>query len=223
MSITAVGFDLDETLVVPDRDRAELLSEATEAVGAPRIDRHEYLDAHRRNLTTESRTPIFSELLEDSPREIKPGDLAAAYRRRVTNALRPINGADSLIDSLQAEYAVGLLTNGPSRAQRDKLAALAWEHRFDAVVISGDIDAGKPDPVAFDELARALDCPNHKIAYVGDNPTTDITGAATAGLRPIQVLYPDGPPPDPRAAAHIERAELPTRLSALLATLSPGC
>lgn len=219
MPITAVGFDLDDTLVVVDRDRASLLTDAADDVGAPQIDRGEYLDAHQQHLTGDSRTVIFSDLLDETKGDTTPRELAAAYRDRVNNAITPIDGAAALVDSLSNQYAVGLLTNGPSRAQRDKIIELGWQDSFDAVVISGDLDAGKPNQRAFDELCQALGRPPIETVYVGNNPRTDIAGAAAANLRPIQAMYPDGPAPDARAVAHIDRAALPTRLEAAIESL----
>jgi len=37
-----------------------------------------------------------------------------------------------MLADLRGEYRVGLLTNGPVRAQRDKLETLGWEDAFDA-------------------------------------------------------------------------------------------
>lgn len=212
MAITAVGFDLDDTLVVVAKDRESLLTDAANDVGAPPIDRGDYLDAHRRNLTGNSRTAIFSELLDETNGAPAPRRLAAAYRQRVNNAITPVEGAEALVENLKNQYTVGLLTNGPSRAQRAKLAELGWQNLFDAVVISGDLEAGKPNQLAFDALCQALGRPPTETVYVGDNPRTDIAGAAAANLRPIQAIYPDGPAPDSRAAAHIDRAALATRL-----------
>ena len=64
MTIEAVGFDLDYTLAVPERDRARLLADAVESVGAAPITREAYLEAHRENLTGETRAPIFEDLLD---------------------------------------------------------------------------------------------------------------------------------------------------------------
>ena len=65
MTVTAVAFDLDYTLTIPERDRQALLDEASAAVDGPALSREAYLDAHRRNLTNRTREPIFEDLLAD--------------------------------------------------------------------------------------------------------------------------------------------------------------
>ncbi|NHN47262.1 HAD family hydrolase [Halostella sp. JP-L12] len=219
MGLTAVVFDLDYTLAVPDRDRQTLLNEATASVGAVDIDREAYLGAHRENLTGETREPIFADLLAEREADADPTELAGAYRRAIADAIRPIDGAADLVRELRKRYRVGLLTNGPVRAQRDKLRTLGWEDLFDAVVVTGDLDAGKPDGRAFEAALDALDVEADEAVYVGDEVEADVRGADAAGLRVVQVVSPDGPDPDPTADAHVDRAELVTCLPLVIADL----
>ena len=156
MTITAVGFDLDETLAVPTRDRAAILSDATARVEAPSLSREAYLEAHARNLTGETRTPIFADLLADHDTDTDPKTVANAYRQEIADALVPIPDAEPFLARLRREYRVGLLTNGPRVAQHDKLELLGWTDAFDSALVTGDLEAGKPDPAAF---AALLDAP----------------------------------------------------------------
>jgi putative hydrolase of the HAD superfamily len=219
VTITAVGFDLDETLAVPTRDRATILADAAEAADAPSLSREAYLAAHRRNLTRETRTPIFADLLSGRDTDADPGTVASAYRREIADALVPLPGIEPFIDRLREEYRVGLLTNGPRVAQRDKLTTLGWTDIFDAALVTGELDAGKPDRAAFEALLDALGTAPGETAYVGDDVDADIAGAADAGLVPIQVLYEGGPEPSPRAAVHLPREELAATLPDVLADL----
>ena len=217
MSVAAVAFDLDYTLAVPERKRAEILVSAAEEAGAPPLEREAYLDAHRRNLTRETRTPIFADLLADTDADADPADVARVYREQIADALRPIDGAEALLATLRNRYRVGLLTNGPIRAQRDKIETLGWEDRFDVALVTGELPAGKPDPRAFEALAAALDASPEEIIYVGDERDADVVGATEAGFVAVQVLFDDGPEPDPLADAHIPRTALVERLPRLIA------
>ncbi|WP_049985701.1 HAD family hydrolase [Halobellus rufus] len=219
MTITAVGFDLDETLAVPSRDRARILADAAERADAPPLSREAYLDAHARNLTGETRTPIFADLLADRDADADPRAVATAYRREIADALVPLPGVEPFLERLRGRYRVGLLTNGPRVAQRDKLDVLGWTDAFDAALVTGELDAGKPDAAAFAALLDALGTDAAETAYVGDDVHADVAGAADAGLVPIQVLYDGGPEPSPRAAVHLRRDELVSRLPEILADL----
>jgi len=204
MATHAVAFDLDDTLVVTDRDRQTLLDEATDAAGVRNIDRREYLDAHGADLATESRAPIFDAVLDSPNAEAA----SRAYRDAVNDALVPVPGVPGLLSELRERYCVGLLTDGPSRAQRSKLEVLGWTDLFDAVVVTGELPAGKPDPRAFAALTDRLGVPPEETVYVGDNPTADIGGAKRAGMLAVQVLEAEGDEPDPAADDTIVREEL---------------
>ncbi|MCU4752786.1 HAD family hydrolase [Halobacteria archaeon AArc-curdl1] len=212
----AVVFDLDYTLAVPERDRETILTEATAAVGAPPLSRSAYLEAHRRNLTRESREPIFAELLDDYETAVDPKTVATAYRETIADALTPIPGVERMLESLRTEYRVGLLTNGPVRAQRDKLETLGWENRFDAALVTGELEAGKPDPRAFRAILDELDVTPENAIYVGDEVEADIAGATNAGMDAIQVLFDGGPERDSRAVATVRQRHIAEDLPPLL-------
>ena len=212
MTVAAVAFDLDYTLAVPERERDEILRSAAREAGAPPLEREDYLDAHRRNLTRETRVPIFADLLDGTDADADPDELARAYRDRIADALHPIDGVEGLLTTLRDRYRVGLLTNGPVRAQRDKLETLGWEDRFDAALVTGELSAGKPDRRAFEALAEALDVSSEGVVYVGDEREADVAGATAAGMRAVQVTFDGGPDPDPRANAHVPREQLSERL-----------
>ena len=222
MPVTAVGFDLDDTLCVPDRDRSALLQEAVNAVEAAPADvasRAAYRRAHRDHLTGETRTPVFEAMLDAADAEADPERLARAYRERVNDAIRPVDGAEALLEALRGRYRVGLLTNGPSVAQRSKLDVLGWADAFDVVLVSGELPAGKPDARAFEALAAGREVAPEALVYVGDDVEADVGGATAAGCRAVQVLHEGGPGPDPRAVAHLGVAELAAELPAVLADL----
>lgn len=213
----AVVFDLDDTLAVTARSRQQLLDDATAHVGSHDIERAAYLHAHGAVEATETRAPIFERLLDDA--DVTPSDLASAYREAIEDALEPIPGAADLLRELREEYRVGLLTDGPLVAQRGKLVALGWEDRFDAVVITGELAAGKPDPRAFTAVCDALDVVAEETVFVGDRPEVDIAGAADTGFRTVQVLTPENPDRHPAAHAVVDREELIERLPDLLQTV----
>lgn len=221
MTISAVVFDLDFTLAVTDTDRQTLLDRATEAVGAPPLTREEYLAAHGRHLTGEDREPIFADLLAEHGSDVSPDDLAAAYRETIASALVPVDDTEALLSDLRERYRLGLLTNGPLVAQRSKLTELGWEPLFDAVVITGQLDAGKPDERAFEAVLAELDVPPAEAVYVGDDIEKDVQGAKQAGLYAVQVLFEGGPDRDPAADAYVERERLREDFPAVLESLDP--
>jgi putative hydrolase of the HAD superfamily len=211
MATHAVAFDLDDTLVVTDRDRQTLLDEATDAADVRGIDRQEYLAAHGADLATETRAPIFDAILDEGD----PEAATRSYRDVINDALTPVRGVPELLADLRERYAVGLLTDGPSRAQRSKLERLGWTELFDAVVVTGELPAGKPDPRAFGALTEALGVPPEETVYVGDNVDADIRGAKRAGMVAVQVVGGDEAA-DGAADATVRRDRLAADLRAFL-------
>jgi putative hydrolase of the HAD superfamily len=53
------------------------------------------------------------------------------------------------------------------------------------VLVSDSLGTQKPDSAAFAALTRALAAEPDQIAYVGDNPRSDIAAAIAAGMRGI--------------------------------------
>ena len=216
MDTTAVAFDLDDTLAVTRVDRATLLAEALREAGAPQRSREAYLQAHAENLTAGSREPVFERLFEDAP-EVDAAAVAQAYRDRVNAALEPVPGVEAMLAELRDRYRLGLLTNGPVVAQRSKLDALGWTDAFDVALVTGELAAGKPEPAAFESLLDELRTDASATVFVGNDVTADVQGAVAAGIDAVQVCYPDGPPRDPDAFAHVERDDLAAELPRILA------
>jgi putative hydrolase of the HAD superfamily len=219
MSIRGVAFDLDYTLAVTTKDRDAILADAVAAVDGPQISREEYLTAHRQNLTTESRTPVFADILDGMASDVDPESMATAYREGITESLEPLEGVEAFITDLRSRYRVGLLTNGSVLAQRSKIEHLGWEELFDTTLVTGELPAGKPNAAAFDALLEGLGTTPDETVYIGDTPLDDIEGATESGLYAIQVLFDGGPDRDRRADAYIERDRLISDLPAVLESL----
>lgn len=228
MTVRAVGFDLDHTLAVTGRRRPEILQNAAERVGGPsladRVSREAYLRAHGDHHVAETRAPVFEALLDRrAPEaEVDPEEFSAAYREELAEALRAVEGVEQLLADLRGQYPLGLLTNGPGVAQRDKLRELGWTDRFDPIVVSGELGHAKPDRRAFEALCQGLDADPAETAYVGDQQTADVEGATDAGLWVVQVLgeSEDDPDPHPQADATVRRSDLAADLPGILADLN---
>lgn len=114
---------------------------------------------------------------------------------------------DALLADLGARYKLGIVTNGVPGLQREKLAGSGVEHLFDAVVISGEIDIGKPDPGIFGHICQELGVEPSQCVMVGDNPERDVAGAINAGCLSVWVQR-NQRPKDPRYPADLECTDL---------------
>jgi HAD superfamily hydrolase (TIGR01549 family) len=125
-------------------------------------------------------------------------DLADVLGQRYIEGQRSghptLPGAPELVARLAEEVPLALVTNGPPDIQRLKIAQAGIGSFFSAVVISGEVGIGKPDPAIF---LRALDligvAPEHAV-MVGDSWERDILGALSAGMRAVWVSHGRTPP-----------------------------
>lgn len=72
------------------------------------------------------------------------------------------------------DYLLGLITNGPSRAQWQKIERLGLRKYFDCVLVSGDLPWEKPDQQIFLEACKMLNVEPRTCIMVGDKLETDI-------------------------------------------------
>jgi len=105
----------------------------------------------------------------------------AVYREFYEANWQVFPDAIETLDTLAA-FRLGVISNGSSAQQRQKLAEVGILDRFAAVVISEDIGVGKPDPRIFWEACETVGAPPAACLHVGDRLDADAHGARDAGL-----------------------------------------
>lgn len=120
--------------------------------------------------------------------------------------------------------AVGLVTNGPTEVQREKIALLGLADLVDFSVVSGELGVWKPDPAIFRAALRLGGVEAEDAVFVGDSVEHDIAGAQAAGIRSIWMdrgssgWNPALPPPDRTV---VTLREVPPLLGFNLRTMAP--
>ena len=113
-----------------------------------------------------------------------------AYFSAFVDNARPLPGTADMLAALKPRYRLGLLSNlthGP--AARQILDHLNLSAYFDVLLVSGDLGYRKPHPQVFQTLIEALAVPAAAIAFVGDDPRTDVEGSVLAGMQPVHTIY----------------------------------
>ncbi|RZB39034.1 N-acylneuraminate-9-phosphatase [Asbolus verrucosus] len=108
----------------------------------------------------------------------------------------------NLLQKLRQHYFVGLITNGTSRAQWEKIERLHLRSFFDVVLVSGDLPWEKPHHKIFHVACDYLGVKPQQCIMVGDKLETDILGGAEANLGgtvwvPLSDIQVDGNLPQP--------------------------
>ena len=128
-----------------------------------------------------------------------PADLALpceqVYKRERMANLALLPDALEILDLVQGHGPLGLVTNGDSAEQREKLRRCALMEYFDPLVISDDLGIAKPEPAIFQQALDALEIPARRAVYIGNSFANDVEGGAAVGLETIWLdERGDGPP-----------------------------
>jgi len=201
--LKAVAFDLDSTLCHYALTVEEVIERALERVGFsdPRIGKFDELAAEYnaawckaeeelRLPTEELRRAAWTRILNgrgaaDEAAALSIADAYSEIRRET--GIRLFDGVPSLLDDLRARYRTGILTNGPSDMQWEKLTKLNLADAVDAIVVAGDLGIFKPDPRPFLQLLDRLEATPAQSIFVGDSFEHDITGARRVGMRTVWI------------------------------------
>lgn len=104
-----------------------------------------------------------------------------AYEECKEGARRLIPDAIETLDALGG-FRLGVISNGSSSQQRQKLASVGIQDRFAVVVISEDFGVAKPQPEIFQAACEAVGALPSACVHVGDRLEVDALGARDAGL-----------------------------------------
>jgi putative hydrolase of the HAD superfamily len=90
-----------------------------------------------------------------------------------------------VLQHLSGRLPLGVITNGASDTQREKLRTTGIEALFDVIIVSGEIGAAKPSPIAFQAALEATGVSPQEALHVGDSLEADVAGALNAGLNAV--------------------------------------
>jgi putative hydrolase of the HAD superfamily len=82
---------------------------------------------------------------------------------------------------------LGIVTNGDSKQQRDKLTRTKILKYFEVVVISSEVGAAKPQSKIFLEACHRLSAEPRECIFIGDRIDLDVQGSEAAGMTPIWI------------------------------------
>ena len=198
MNITAISFDVDQTLIDTDR----VIMRSMESVRDELIKR--VPGERTRSLTVEEMWSIRDREEKDYVGKVRNFDeirrrsflrmldhvgytgpdlstrLNEVYLEHRYNDIEPYEDVMPMLDALGTRFKLGLLSNGNNYPEYFGL-----EGRFDFAVYAQDIGIEKPDPRTFQIAAQRAGCSLDQVLHVGDSLETDVEGAKEVGVRAV--------------------------------------
>ncbi|WP_158866572.1 HAD family hydrolase [Leifsonia sp. AG29] len=215
VDLELVVFDLIGALVADDglTERAFAVAAATAGLGRDATERHR-ATAYFRSASGQSTLSVFRALAGDEDQaqhanavfESSYADLAA------TEGLRPLAGAEELVERLQDIGVRVAIATGFSRATLDAvLDALDWRDLADVTLTPAEAGRGRPYPdLALAALLRTGASSVESMVVVGST-TSDVASGAAAGAGLVVGVL---------GGAHDERALLAAGADAVISSVA---
>jgi putative hydrolase of the HAD superfamily len=189
MSISAVLFDLDDTL--NDRQLSwNAFVPRFQQEYADRLGSYDDTQISRAIAKADSggyrdKKEFFSEIGQTLPWIDPPTaeDLENFWRSCFAACIVERAGARALLTDLRNRgLRIGIVTNGRTDMQTAKIAHLGFDSLADVVLISETVGIKKPDPKIFQMALEMLQRDAASTLFVGDHPVLDIAGGHAAGM-----------------------------------------
>jgi putative hydrolase of the HAD superfamily len=194
MTDTALWFDLDGTLVAVD-DYGAILERACETVGIDGEERTEFVAAYDdhffeylMDLVDDPYHRATEAAVETAGVDADPAAFVDALLDAECENTRVPAAVHETLSELDESHRLGVLTNGVDCWQRTKLDHHDLAHHFDAVVVSEEAGAHKPNQTAFDLAERRIEADERWM--IGDDRDADVGGARAAGWNAVHVAEP---------------------------------
>ena len=204
MNVKAIFFDMDDTLysrLIPFSQAMKLyfgedigerinLSEAFKAYSRRGYEVFE--PAHTGKITMQEMYIFrFQKAMEDMGITIESEEDCLKFQDYYQERLDNIAMSQALKDMLSfcvgKGLPIGIITDGASAHQRDKIRQLGIDkwipEKF--YLISGDHDSPKPNRLMFDLACERAGCRAEDMIYVGDSYSRDIIGSSVLGWNTI--------------------------------------
>lgn len=176
-------FDLDDTLFA-ERD---FVRSGFRQIGL-RLEEAGVANAFGRleNYFDQGLSSPIDEILRQEEVQIEKSELLCIYREHQPSLRMDPSVAATLQEFSSRNYALGIITDGRSRTQRNKIAALGLQKWIREIVISEEFGSAKP--AAENYLHFEEKFPGRSYVYVGDNLQKDFVtpnrlGWTTVGIR----------------------------------------
>ena len=91
-------------------------------------------------------------------------------------------------------YKLGIITDGCSKVQWNKIKSLDIEMLVDKIIVTDDLGEKfwKPHERSYLDMMKHFDINKSECIYIGDNPNKDFIGAREIGIKTIRIIRKKG-------------------------------
>jgi len=191
--IKAVVFDLDDTLISESEYiKSGYLHIAKVIEDKHLIDRNKVFEDFM-TLFNSSSLNVFNRFFEKYEIEYSNEmimDLVAEYRSHTPNIKFYEDVVPCLSELIRGGITLGIITDGYSISQRQKLKAVQAEKYFDYIIVTDELgrEYWKPHPRSFELMKDRMNVNFEEMIYIGDNPNKDFVVIEDIPISTIRIL-----------------------------------
>jgi putative hydrolase of the HAD superfamily len=190
MTIKAVLFDLDGTLLDRDLSLLEFVSDQYDRYSELQIVNKENFVKRFIELDNHGymwKDKVYQQIINAF--SIQNMDWTLLLEDYIRNFQKYCIGYPNLLSTLtelkSSNIKLALVSNGFGQFQYDNFKALHIEHLFDEVLISEWEGLRKPDKAIFNRALAKLDIAAENALFVGDHPDNDIRASRDVGMKTV--------------------------------------
>ena len=195
--VKVVVFDLDDTLI---SEKGYIKSGYCHIAGIIKdrfaMDKNQVFD-DLMSLFKVSPLNVFNRLYDKYQIEYSKEvilDLVKEYRGHFPDIQFYDDVLPCLSELKRSGVKVGIITDGYSIAQRQKLKAIQADEYFDEVIVTDELgrEYWKPHPKAFELMKEKFEVNFDDMIYVGDNPEKDFYISSIYPIKTVRIFRVNG-------------------------------
>lgn len=136
--------------------------------------------------TTNAKDDIFQWVVESYSSSIEKKQLLDIYRSHIPSITLNEDSSRLIMELTQNNIKMGIITDGRSVTQRNKLKSLGIINNFSELIISEEFGSEKPAKRNYQYFE--LKYPNYNFYFFGDNPEKDFTAPLELGWKTFCLL-----------------------------------
>lgn len=193
--IKALIFDLDDTLYYEKEYVLGAFKEVAYYLGNKyKKDKEKLYIRMKEILESLGRGKIFNIICEENNFNEDIKDLVNVYRNSKPKLKLYEDSKELLIWAREKEYKLGIITDGCSKVQWNKIDALNIRKLVDKIIVTDDLgkEFWKPHKKSYMNMINYFNINENECIYVGDNPNKDFIGAKELGIKTIRIIRKNG-------------------------------